>query len=94
MWKAIQHLAYAAHGYTGSPVPALLDEPPSWRSFNRVSPLDLLRISAWRNMDEASRHGAVRSPHLRQLLGRLLPPMWAAAPITPGHAQRHRPQWS
>lgn len=65
----LAYLAYAArlHRITG---PAFIyHEPPSWRSFWRVSPLEALRIDAWRSMDRAI-GSFVRSPHLRQLLGR------------------------
>lgn len=63
------YLAYAArlHRLTG---PAFIyDEPPSWRTLLRVPPGDALRIDGLRKMDTAIR-GFVRSPHLRQLLGR------------------------
>lgn len=65
----LAYLAYAArlHRITGPTF--IYDEPPSWRSFTRVSPFDALRIDAWRSMDAAIR-SFVRSPHLRQLLGR------------------------
>ncbi|MBC7810434.1 MAG: phytoene desaturase [Burkholderiales bacterium] len=62
-------LSYAArlHRITG---PAFIyGSPPSLNSFKRVSPLDALRIDGMRTMDAAIR-GFVRSPHLRQLLGR------------------------
>ncbi len=65
----LAYLAYAArlHRLTG---PAFIyNEPPSWRSLTRVPPWDALRIDAWRTMDAAIR-GFVRSPQLRQLLGR------------------------
>jgi phytoene desaturase len=65
----LKYLAYAArlHRITG---PAFIyGEPPNLRSLVRVSPLDTLRIDAWRTMDSAIRD-YVRSPHLRQLLGR------------------------
>lgn len=65
----LSYLAYAArlHRITG-PV-FIYDRPPTWRSFTRVPPADALRVDAWRSMDAAIR-GFVRSPHLRQLLGR------------------------
>lgn len=65
----LAYLAYAArlHRITG-PV-FIYDQPPTLRSFARVSPLDALRVDGLRTMDGAIR-GFVRSPHLRQLLGR------------------------
>ena len=62
-------LAYAArlHRITG---PAFIyDQPPTWRSLLRISPLDALRVDAWRTMDTAIR-SYVNSPHLRQMLNR------------------------
>lgn len=47
----------------------IYDQPPTLRSFMRVSPLDALRVDGLRTMDRAIRQ-FVRSPHLRQLLGR------------------------
>jgi phytoene desaturase len=65
----LAYLAYAArlHRLTG-PV-FIYDQPPTWRSFSRVPPWEAWRVDAWRSMDTAIR-GFVRSPHLRQLLGR------------------------
>ncbi len=65
----LAYLAYAAriHRITG-PV-FIYDEPPSWRSLLKASPLDFLQVDGLRTMDRAIR-GFVRSPHLRQLLGR------------------------
>lgn len=65
----LRFLAYAArlHRITG-PV-FIYDQPPTWRSFLRVSLFDLLRVDPWLTMDQAIRRH-VRSPHLRQLLGR------------------------
>lgn len=65
----LNFLAYAAslHRITG-PV-FIYEKPPTLRSFTRVSPLDMLRVDVWRSM-EAAIHQYVRSPHLRQLLGR------------------------
>ncbi len=65
----LAYLAYAArlHRITG---PAFVyEEPPSLRSFTRVSPLDILKVDAWRSMDGAIKN-FVHSPQLRQLLGR------------------------
>ncbi len=65
----LAYLAYAArlHRITGPTF--IYDQPPTWRSFGRVSPLDALKVDGWRKMDTAIR-SYVRSPHLRQLLGR------------------------
>ncbi|GIV71449.1 NAD(P)/FAD-dependent oxidoreductase [Caldilinea sp.] len=65
----LDFLAYAArlHRITG-PV-FIYHHPPTWRSFLRVSPVDMARVDAWLTMDQAIRR-RVRSPHLRQLLAR------------------------
>jgi phytoene desaturase len=65
----LAYLAYAArlHRITG-PV-FIYDQPPTWRSFFKVSPFDALRVDGLRKMNTAIR-SFVRSPHLRQLLGR------------------------
>ena len=62
-------LSYVArlHRITG-PV-FIYDQPPSWRSLKRVSMRDALRVDGLRTMHQAI-SGFVRSPHLRQLLGR------------------------
>lgn len=65
----LAYLAYVArlHRITG---PAFIyGEPPGLGSLTRVSPLDVLKIDAWKTMDSAIR-GYAHSPHLRQLLGR------------------------
>ena len=43
--------------------------PPTWRTVAQVAPADALRLEPWLTMDAAIRR-YVRSPHLRQLLGR------------------------
>ncbi len=65
----LEYLAYAAriHRITG-PV-FIYDQPPTWRSFFKVSPFDALKVDGLRTMQQ-SIHSFVRSPHLRQLLGR------------------------
>jgi phytoene desaturase len=62
-------LAYAErlHRITG-PV-FIYDRPPTWRSFLRVPFRDWFKADGLRTMDQAIR-SYVRSPHLRQLLGR------------------------
>jgi phytoene desaturase len=65
----LAYLAYAAriHDITG-PV-FIYDNPPTPRSFARIPPWDWLKADPLRTMDTAIR-AHVRSPHLRQLLGR------------------------
>jgi len=65
----LSFLAYAArlHRITGPPF--IYGEPPSLQSLLRFSPLDALKIDPWLTMDQAIRRH-VRSPYLRQLLGR------------------------
>ncbi|MEZ4737452.1 MAG: phytoene desaturase family protein [Caldilineaceae bacterium] len=82
----LRFLAYAArlHAITG-PV-FIYDQPPSWRSFLRVSPLAMTRIDPWFTLEQSIRR-FVRSPHLRQLLGRFATYVGAspyAAPATLG----------
>lgn len=65
----LNFLAYASalHRITG-PV-FIYDRPPTWRSFLRVSPLDILRVRPWVTVHGSIRR-RVRSPHLRQMLSR------------------------
>ncbi len=65
----LRFLAYAArlHAITG-PV-FIYDQPPTWRSFGRMPPLAFAQIDPWLTLDQKIRR-LVRSPHLRQLLGR------------------------
>lgn len=65
----LSYLAYAArlHRITGPTF--VYNEPPSLRSFTRVPVTDALKVDAWRKMDTAI-CAHVRSPQLRQLLGR------------------------
>lgn len=65
----LAYLAYAARLYRITGPTFIYDRPPTWRSFTQVSPFDALKVDAWRKMDTAIRR-YVRSPHLRQLLGR------------------------
>lgn len=62
-------LSYAArlHRITG-PV-FIYDQPPGWHSLRHISLRDALRVDGLRTMQQAIR-AHVRSPHLRQLLGR------------------------
>jgi phytoene desaturase len=65
----LDFLAYAArlHRITG-PV-FIYNQPPTPRSFLGVAPADMLQVAPWLTMEQAIRR-RVRSPHLRQLLGR------------------------
>ncbi len=65
----LSFLAYAARLYRITSPVFIYDAPPSWRSFAKASPLDMLRITPWLSMDAAIRK-RIQSPHLRQLLGR------------------------
>lgn len=65
----LRYLAYAAqlHRITG-PV-FIYDQPPTPASFLRVPPWDAVKVDPLRTMDQSIR-SFVRSPYLRQLLGR------------------------
>jgi phytoene desaturase len=65
----LRFLAFASriHRLTG-PV-FIYNQAPSWRTLLRVSPWQLLQVAPWLTMDQAIRR-YVRSPQLRQLLGR------------------------
>ncbi len=56
--------------------------PPSLASFARVSPLDYFKIDPFRTMDKAIRT-YVKSPHLRQLLGRFATYVGASPYLAP-----------
>lgn len=75
-------LSYAArlHRITG-PV-FIYDQPPTWRSFWRVPFPDWFKVDGLRTMDQAIRH-FVRSPHLRQLLGRFATYVGASPYLAP-----------
>ena len=78
----LAYLAYAArlHRITG-PV-FIYDQPPTWRSIFKVSPLDALRIDGLRPM-QRSINGFVRSPQMRQLLGRFATYVGASPYLAP-----------
>jgi phytoene desaturase len=78
----LSFLAYAArlHRIT-SPV-FMYDEPPSWRSFVKANPLDMLKIDPWLTMDAAIRR-RVHSRHMRQLLGRFATYVGASPYLAP-----------
>lgn len=65
----LAYLSYAArlHRITG-PV-FIYNEPPSIRRFLQVSPMDAFKVDGLRSMQKAI-EGFVKSPHMRQLLGR------------------------
>ena len=65
----LSFLAYAAklHRITGPTF--VYDQPPSWRTLRTVSPLELFKVDPWFTLDLVIRRH-VRSPQLRQLLGR------------------------
>lgn len=78
----LAYLAYAAriHRITG-PV-FIYNHPPTLASFSRVHPRDYFGIDAFRTMAQAIR-GFVRSPHLRQLLGRFATYVGASPYLAP-----------
>ncbi len=94
----LAYLAYAArlHRVTG-PV-FIYDQPPGLRSLLRVPIGDMLHVDPLRTMDRAIR-GFVRSPHLRQLLGRFATYVGASpyqAPATLnviGHVEMNEGVW-
>ena len=65
----LAYLSYAArlHRITGPTF--IYGEPISLRTFGRISPMDGMRIDGFRSMQRAI-ESHVRSPHLRQMLGR------------------------
>jgi phytoene desaturase len=78
----LSFLEYAArlHRITG-PV-FIYNRPPTLRTFLGVSPTDMLKVDPWLNMDQAIR-SRVRSPHLRQLLGRFATYVGASPYLAP-----------
>jgi phytoene desaturase len=65
----LKFLAYAARLYRITSPVFIYDQPPRLSSLLQVSPLDAMRIDGFRTMSQAINR-FVRSPHLRQLLGR------------------------
>jgi phytoene desaturase len=65
----LNYLAYVArlHRVTGPLF--VYSDPPTWRDLFRISPRDALSVDVWHTMDRSVQR-FVRSPHLRQLLGR------------------------
>ena len=78
----LDFLEYAArlHRITG-PV-FIYNRPPTLRTFLGVPPTDMLKVDPWLNMDQAIRR-RVRSPHLRQLLGRFATYVGASPYLAP-----------
>ncbi|MCA9973234.1 MAG: phytoene desaturase [Anaerolineales bacterium] len=78
----LAYLAYAAriHRITG-PV-FIYAQPPTWRSFLRVPPPDWLKVDGTRTM-AAAIAAHVRTPHLRQLLGRFATYVGASPYLAP-----------
>jgi phytoene desaturase len=78
----LAYLAYAArlHRITGPTF--IYETPPTWRSFLRVPPHHMLQVDALRTMDAAIR-SYVRSPYLRQLLGRFATYVGASPYLAP-----------
>ena len=63
------YLGYVAHLHRITGPAFIYGAPPTWRTVAQVAPADALRLAPWLTMDAAIRRH-VRSPHLRQLLGR------------------------
>jgi phytoene desaturase len=92
------YLAYVArlHRIVG-PV-FIYDEPPRFSSLLRVTPLDAWRVDGLRTMSQAVKRW-VRSPHLRQMLGRFATYVGASpyrAPATLnviGHVELNQGVW-
>jgi phytoene desaturase len=78
----LDFLAYAArlHRITG-PV-FIYNRPPTLRTFLSVAPADMIKVDPWLTMDQAIRR-RVRSPHLRQLLGRFATYVGASPYLAP-----------
>jgi phytoene desaturase len=65
----LSFLAYAAQMYRITAPIVLHGDPPTMASILALPPADVLRVDAWRTMDQAIR-AHVRSPYLRQLFKR------------------------
>ena len=65
----LRFLAYAARLHRIVGPTFIYDQPPRFSSLLRVSPLDALGVDGLRTMSQATNR-FVKSPHLRQLLGR------------------------
>lgn len=62
-------LKYAANLYRITGPVFIYEKPPTWSSFLKVAPWDVLQVDGLRSMGQAI-DSYVRSPHLRQLLRR------------------------
>lgn len=78
----LRFLAQAAELYRITSPVFIYDQPPSWRSLLRAGPFDALRIQPWLTMDQLIRR-YVRSPQLRQLLGRFATYVGASPYLAP-----------
>lgn len=76
------YLSYVARLYRLTSPTFIFSEPPSWQSFLKFSPTDALKIDGLRTMHQAIK-GFVKSPHLRQLLGRFATYVGASPYIAP-----------
>lgn len=65
----LAYLAYAAEIHRVAGPVFIYDQPPAFSSFAKVPPGDYLKVDPFRSMQGAINR-FVRSPHLRQLLGR------------------------
>jgi phytoene desaturase len=79
----LKFLAYAARLYRITSPVFIYDQPPRLSSLLQVSPLDAMRIDGFRTMSQAINR-FVRSPHLRQLLGRFATYVGASPYLAPG----------
>lgn len=75
-------LAYAAEIHRVSGPVFIYDRPPAPGSFLKVPPRDYLKIDPFRKMQPAIR-SFIRSPHLRQLLGRFATYVGASPYLAP-----------
>lgn len=65
----LSYLAYVARLYRVTGPLFIYSGPPTWRDLFRISPRDVRAVDVWRTLAGSVRK-YVRSPHLRQLLGR------------------------
>ncbi len=75
-------LAYAARIHRITAPVFIESGPPSLASFRKASPFDLFRIDPWLTLDQAISK-RVRSPHMRQLLGRFATYVGASPYLAP-----------
>ena len=78
----LEFLAYAARLYRLTGPAFIYGPPPGLHTIGSVSPREALRIDPWSTMDRAIRRH-VRSPHLRQFLGRFATYVGASPFLTP-----------